>query len=145
MTARLVRKGLAAVLGEHALGTIGAVLGPTVIEPTFERMAESRAARAALQGAPEGGKLTRGATWLGRKILGRPGITTAHYASEAQQPQNAVVARASGGKVVTDALVERLIERWKKAKRDTDKSTEPLLKIPDETIIKALDIAGRAI
>ena len=31
------------------------------------------------------------------------------------------------------------------AKRATDRSTEPLLKLPDSTVVKALDIAGRSI
>lgn len=58
-------------------------------------------------------------------------------------------ARASGGKVQKkpdlEMLVNRLIAKWKAAKRDTDHSTEKLLKVPDATIVKALDIAGRAI
>lgn len=57
------------------------------------------------------------------------------------------VARASGGKVgkSIDELVEHLIHRWKSAKKQTDATTKPLLKVPDATIVKALDIAGRAI
>ena len=49
--------------------------------------------------------------------------------------------RATGGKVDHEALVERLIQRWKAAKRETDKSTKPLLKVPDAAIVRALDIA----
>ncbi len=59
----------------------------------------------------------------------------------AQQP----IERASGGKVDTEVLVNRLINRWKQAKKATDESTKPLLKLPDATIAKALDIAGSAI
>jgi hypothetical protein len=56
------------------------------------------------------------------------------------------VARASGGRVSNiEGLVAKLMNRWKAAKRETDKSTKPLLKMPDATIVKALDIAGRAI
>lgn len=51
------------------------------------------------------------------------------------------INRASGGKVDSDALVERLIKRWKDAKKATDRTTEPLLKVPDATIQKALNIA----
>lgn len=51
------------------------------------------------------------------------------------------IERASGGKVDHEALVQRLIGRWKAAKRATDKTTEPLLKMPDSAIVKALDIA----
>jgi len=55
------------------------------------------------------------------------------------------IERASGGKVDINVLVERLIKRWKAAKKDVDRSTKPLLKLPDATIVKALDIAGRSI
>ncbi len=51
------------------------------------------------------------------------------------------VGRASGGKVDHEVLVNRLMQRWKAAKRDTDKSTKGLLGMPDAAIVKALDIA----
>lgn len=50
-------------------------------------------------------------------------------------------SRATGGKVGHDALVEKLYQRWKSAKRDADKSTTALLRVPDATIIKALSVA----
>lgn len=50
--------------------------------------------------------------------------------------------RASGGKVVDpDALLNKLIQRWKSAKKMNDAGTETLLKAPDASIIRALDIA----
>lgn len=51
------------------------------------------------------------------------------------------IARASGGKVDHEALVKRLIGRWKTAKRATDAASKPLLKVPDAAIVRALDIA----
>lgn len=54
-------------------------------------------------------------------------------------------ARASGGKVGHDELVERLIKRWKAAKRDTDDSTKRLLDVPDAAIVKALSVAQESI
>lgn len=51
------------------------------------------------------------------------------------------IVRASGGKVDHEALVNRLISRWKQAKKATDRSTEPLLNVPDATIVKALQIS----
>jgi hypothetical protein len=51
------------------------------------------------------------------------------------------VTRATGGKVDHEALVERLIQRWKAAKKATDKTSEKLLSVPDATITKALKIA----
>lgn len=54
------------------------------------------------------------------------------------------VARATGGKVDHEALVERLMQRYKAAKKMNDAGTETLLKAPDASIIRALDIAGRS-
>lgn len=56
------------------------------------------------------------------------------------QPTGAIT-RATGGKVDHEALVERLIQRWKAAKKETDKTSERLLNVPDATITKALKIA----
>jgi hypothetical protein len=59
------------------------------------------------------------------------------------------VGRASGGKVHDvrrhEYLVNRLLSAAKDAKTVTDKTTEPLLNVPDEHIVKALDVAQRAI
>ena len=49
--------------------------------------------------------------------------------------------RASGGRVSHDELVDRLVRRWKEAKRDTDAGTKPLLALPDPVVTKALNIA----
>lgn len=54
------------------------------------------------------------------------------------------VGRATGGKVDHDVLLEKLIQRWKAAKKMNDAGTETLLKAPDASIIRALDIAGRS-
>lgn len=60
-------------------------------------------------------------------------------------PTAAPIARASGGRVDDDALVQRLVSRWKAAKKATDDTTKPLLRMPDTAIAKALEIAGRSI
>jgi Cell Wall Hydrolase len=57
-------------------------------------------------------------------------------------------AHASGGAVKDqhhEMLVNRLMSMAKSAKKATDKATEPLLNVPDEHIVKALDVAQRAI
>lgn len=59
-------------------------------------------------------------------------------------PEPPPIARATGGKVDDDALLNRLVQRYKAAKKMNDAGTEPLLKAPDASIIKALDIAGRS-
>jgi hypothetical protein len=52
-----------------------------------------------------------------------------------------IITRAAGGKVDHEVLVERLMQRWKAAKKMSDAGTETLLKVPDASIIRALDIA----
>jgi hypothetical protein len=81
------------------------------------------------------------ATGVARKALatGVPATVNDRDAVESD------IQRASGGRVDENALVEKLISRWKSAKRETDKSTKPLLGVPDSAIIKALDIAQRSI
>lgn len=56
-------------------------------------------------------------------------------------PDSPQITRASGGKVDHEALVQRLIQRWKAAKKSMDATTKPLLNLPDATIVRALDIA----
>jgi hypothetical protein len=56
-------------------------------------------------------------------------------------PAAPITARAAGGRVDHKALADQLFTRWKQAQKESDKNTEPLLKFPDATIIKALRIA----
>jgi hypothetical protein len=51
------------------------------------------------------------------------------------------ITRAAGGRVDIDSLVNKLISRWRGAKKVTDEMTKPLLRVPDAAIIKALDIS----
>jgi hypothetical protein len=51
--------------------------------------------------------------------------------------------RTSGGKVDHEVLVSRLLDRWHSARKASNKTTEPLLHFPDETIRRALEISGR--
>ena len=69
-------------------------------------------------------------------------LTASNQASDGR------IERASGGKVNDshhEMLVNRLMNMAKKAKKATDKTTEPLLNAPDEHIVKALDVAQQAI
>jgi hypothetical protein len=79
----------------------------------------------------------------GARVSAPIGYATAESRPRDQSDQQ--IQRASGGKVDTEVLVNRLINRWKAAKKVTDKTTKPLLGVPDSTIVKALDIAQRAI
>jgi hypothetical protein len=61
-------------------------------------------------------------------------------------PATPPIARATGGKVDNvDALVNRLMTRWKKAKRATDATTKPLLGVPDAAIVRALAVSQQHI
>ena len=55
-----------------------------------------------------------------------------------------ISSAASGGKVGAseDELVDRLMSSWRKAKRETDASTKPLLRVPDAAIAAALKASG---
>lgn len=53
--------------------------------------------------------------------------------------------RASGGSIDShEAMVERLMSNWHRARKDSNAATKPMLHIPDEAIIKALDVARAA-
>jgi hypothetical protein len=71
----------------------------------------------------------------------KPGAGLDYVPTAPPRPQ-----RASGGKVLShEDLVNRLISKWKAAKKETDATTKPMLKIPDAAIVRALDIAGSAL
>jgi len=53
--------------------------------------------------------------------------------------------RASGGKVSSSSIADRLVMSAESAKRMSNKATEPLLRTSDESIAKALEIANRHI
>lgn len=53
--------------------------------------------------------------------------------------------RASGGKVSSSSISDRLITAAESAKRMSNKATEPLLRTSDESIARALEIANRHI
>jgi hypothetical protein len=66
----------------------------------------------------------------------------AYVAERTQRP-----ARASGGKVTSKqaVLVDRLMDRVKKAHNQITQDTKPLLNLPDEAVADALAAANRAI
>lgn len=70
----------------------------------------------------------------------KPGAGLDYVPQAPPRPQ-----RAAGGKVGHEELVERLIRKWKAAKKQTDATTKPLLHVSDATIVRALNIAGSAL
>lgn len=137
---RTAWKGIASLAGEHFGGLPGAIIGPSVIEPMMEHMGERSVLKKAMAGAPNtSGAVMRAIKKSAQRISSPAGIASAHYTNEAEnQP---AIARASGGKVDDDALVGRLIHRWRQAKRATNETTKPLLDVHDNVIAKALNIA----
>jgi hypothetical protein len=51
--------------------------------------------------------------------------------------------RASGGRISTSSLGDKLVLAAERAKKENSKATEPLLNVNDESIAKALEIANR--
>jgi hypothetical protein len=108
------------------------------------------------------GAIGAAAPWVGRQLVENPTLVKsamgwnnspvvkgamdvarsgAAAAAPAAVNERNKIPRASGGRVDIDSLVNRLISRWKSAKRETDATTKPLLNQPDAAIIRALDIA----
>lgn len=56
------------------------------------------------------------------------------------------IQRANGGSALShEQLVDRLMKRAEQAKKASDAATKPLLNVPDNTVVKALDLAQRSI
>ena len=81
------------------------------------------------------------------------GKTTSSYVNDirnrlaAMERQNTTIQRATGGRVGDhhERLVSRLMTLAEHAKKDVNSTTEPLLNVPDATIVKALHVANQAI
>ena len=116
-----------------ALGAALPYLGRQLVEnPTAVGAISGWNASPAISAAT--GALRRGATAAAPAIL-----------NAEQQPDT--TARAAGGKVgpSEDELLDRLMSRWRSAKKATDASTKPLLKLPDATVAAALKASSRGI
>jgi hypothetical protein len=91
-----------------------------------------------------------------RNIIRRTemGMAAAYGAKQGQKPQEEVpneasggrIGRATGGRAITpEDEAERLVTAAETAKKQVNKTTEPLLDVPDDHIVKALDVAQAAI
>lgn len=118
--------------GEHVAGPWGTVAGAAYPLARW-------GARAYLLGPGQAGAIPQVATGAA------PGAAkTAAAAIQGLEGAQDVTSRATGGQVSKpdmEALVTRLMTRWKAAKRATDQTTKPLLKLPDAAIVRALDVA----
>lgn len=129
-----VGKGLTGLLGYETLGPAGIPIGMAA-EGAVEHVGEAMAKGRSMRGAPKAPLASRAIKGALNKIASPTALAAEHYS------QDQSIARASGGKVDMEALVTRLMNRWKSAKKATDETTKPLLRVPDETIAKALEIA----
>jgi len=137
---------------EESVRSLGNVINNAKAAPPGSSIAPKSGVivRDALHGAFEhaANAKTAGAYGFVKKVLTGDKFAksaTAHGAGIESDMPIPRTQRASGGKVGHEALVQRLISRWKSAKRETDKTTKPLLRVSDAAIVKALDIAGSAI
>jgi hypothetical protein len=62
-----------------------------------------------------------------------------------QEANGGRIGRASGGRIAPDSKADSLVRAAEVAKKDINKSTEPLLDQPDETITRALAVAKKHI
>ena len=106
----------------------------TIGSAIFRRRADAKAEQA----ARDAEQATRNAKLKFAQDAVKPGAGLDY-----QPPAPPPVARATGGRTgqSKEQLVNRLINRWKAAKKATDATTKPLLSQPDAAIVRALNIA----
>jgi hypothetical protein len=123
-------------------------LGRAYYEKQLQAFGDPRKAAAAYNAGP---RRLREAMQKARE---RGGSFEDYLPAETQDYLRKVFGAASGGRIErraggrvdsVDGLVDELMNRVRKAKRETQKITEPLLDQPDEHIVKALDVAQQAI
>lgn len=136
----ILNKGLGSFAGYETIGAPGLVVGP-IVENALEKGGDFLAKRSALKGAPNTSGITsRAVKGAARRLISPVGLAAAHYKDEARKVDDGI-KRAAGGRVDVDALVQRLVNKWKAAKKHTDATTKPLLEQPDSAIVRALNIA----
>lgn len=126
------------------------VLGPLLTGGIGEQLAHGPVGLAAAVGYPlarMGAKAAALGPMQSRAlpaVVSRAGSPkTAAAVLQGTQQLQGTPSRASGGRVTHDELVDRLMTRWHAARKYANKTTEPLLSVPDPIIAKALEIAGR--
>lgn len=141
---------------QESLESLGRVVHNAKVAPPghFVNYSKSGAIRNAATGvAMELGEKAIDAKTLGMVVPGVKKVMEANFVKRSlapgagltkPMPEPPPIARASGGKVDHEALLNRLVQRYKAAKKENDSGTETLLKAPDASIIRALDIAGQS-
>ena len=146
---QLVRAAGASAFGHVVGGYPGAVIAGTAERGAEGLLAKRRIAQA-MRGAPNAPNKIGALGNLGRAAV-NPKITDTLYQLQQgnqlqQQADGGRIERASGGRIIDhEAEADHLVRAAEMAKNKVNQSTEKLLNVPDEAIIKALDVAQQAI
>lgn len=146
MAGKAVGRTAGAAIGYHHAGIPGMFFGAKIEPAIIENAIRAVQKRHALTGAKT--PLLRSARRAVGHTLSPRTAAKAHYAAQAAQQNQPIPSYARGGSVdppSVDDLVDRLMARAKAAKKTTDETTKPLLKAPDEAVVKALAVANEAI
>ena len=145
-------KGLFEAARQRGISNINDLIHEGLLNPEVGRAMLQRGIDA------QGNIRTQAVRDLTKALMVRQQALTSTIAGQRQQkerlaPKEAAggsvgrIGRASGGKVGGNIkpLVDRLMKLADQAKKSTDNNTKPLLDAPDESIVKALRIANKAI
>ena len=154
---RLARGAVTSGIG-HMIGGYPGAVAAGAAEQGLEGMLAKRKIAKSMQGAPVAPNKIGKIGSLGRAAVSRKPTLIANQLSNAanltpeEQPNTMAQSaggrteRASGGRIMDhDAEADRLVRAADMAKNSVNKTTEKLLDVPDEAIIKALDVAQQAI
>jgi hypothetical protein len=141
---------------EDSVRSLGDVINNAKAAPPGSSIAPKSGVivRDALHGAVENAASavfpkTMGAYGVLKKVMPKNGFANEATAPGAGLEHEGLIqrpTRASGGKVVShEELVDRLMRKWKAAKKATDATTKPLLGVSDNSIARALEISGNAL
>ena len=147
-----IASGMASAFGyihPIAASIAGAVGSSMAMRQAVRNLPASQAkmANAPLTGGmPIGGFFDK-AIPLAAKPIEQYVVTPQNQNQPSQQASGGAVGRATGGRVGDhhERLVSRLMTLAERAKKDVNNTTEPLLNVPDATIVKALHVANQAI
>ena len=130
------------IMYKAAMGAAAAAIGRLAMDAAERKIADKILPLAVSQDPKDIqklGELARQSKAVGT-LLGK--ISASMSAAMTQGDR---VERKSGGRVSHEHLVNRLMKACASAKKDEDGSTKALLDAPDEHIVKALDVAQRAL
>jgi len=117
----------------------------------MEALADPKIGAAMLQrGIENNGQLNANAVRNLAKTVKNSGLNAIRLSEQDREKsddleQRKRIGRATGGRIAPEAQADRLINAAERAKKQVNKTTEPLLNVPDDHIIRALNVAQAAI